>query len=137
MRVAAARYPSPDTLPHGPDNPVPTLERRTASSLDEQAAVFFPAGTMVLQSHCTSTHTEAGVSTGSITATIASAGTSPTKWTIRCDPHGVHDHDNGMRQVGSDGEPYEGQVIGRGARDAVQEDLKLRVVQWDTLYMHG
>ncbi|ONI90979.1 threonine aldolase [Saccharothrix sp. ALI-22-I] len=39
----------PDTPAHGPDGPVAVLERRMASLLDKQAAVFFPSGTMAQQ----------------------------------------------------------------------------------------
>ncbi len=39
----------PDTPAHGPDGPVAVLERRMASLLGKQAAVFFPSGTMAQQ----------------------------------------------------------------------------------------
>ena len=40
---------NPDTPPHGPNGPVAVLERRIASLLDKDEALFFPSGTMTQQ----------------------------------------------------------------------------------------
>ncbi|GGO32302.1 threonine aldolase family protein [Micromonospora parathelypteridis] len=39
----------PETPPHGPDGPVAVLERRVASLLGKDEALFFPSGTMAQQ----------------------------------------------------------------------------------------